>query len=86
MSTNIEQIKSLMLSLLPKDGSTVGNISLKDQIRDEHQLDTSDKDFDAARNQLLDEGIIGKGRGRGGAAYSGDSDHPYWFYPITCST
>ena len=19
-------------------------------------------------------------------AYSGDSDHPYWFYPITCST
>jgi hypothetical protein len=20
------------------------------------------------------------------AAYSGDSDHPYWFYPITCST
>jgi len=22
----------------------------------------------------------------GSAAYSGDSDHPYWFYPITCST
>jgi len=21
-----------------------------------------------------------------GLAYSGDSDHPYWFYPITCST
>ena len=20
------------------------------------------------------------------SAYSGDSDHPYWFYPITCST
>jgi hypothetical protein len=20
------------------------------------------------------------------AAYSGDSDHPYWFIPITCST
>lgn len=69
MSTNIEQIKSLLLSLLSKDGSTVGNISLKEQIRDEYQLDISDKDFDAARNQLLDEGIIGKGRGRGGATY-----------------
>lgn len=69
MSTNIEQIKSLLLSLLPKDGSTVGNMSLKDQIRNDHQLAISDEDFDAARNQLLDEGAIGKGRGRGGATY-----------------
>lgn len=69
MSTNIEQIKSLLLSLLPKDGSTVGNMSLKDQIRNDHQLAISDEDFDAARNQLLDEGTIGKGRGRGGATY-----------------
>ncbi|MBW0149075.1 site-specific DNA-methyltransferase [Marinobacter arenosus] len=69
MSTNIEQIKSLLLSLLPKDGSTVGNMSLKDQIRDDHQLAISDEDFDAARNQLLDEGAIGKGRGRGGATF-----------------
>ncbi|MCK0164947.1 site-specific DNA-methyltransferase [Marinobacter sp. S6332] len=69
MNTNIEQIKSLLLSLLPKDGSTVGNMSLKDQIRNDHQLAISDEDFDAARNQLLDEGGIGKGRGRGGATY-----------------
>ncbi|MCG7201489.1 site-specific DNA-methyltransferase [Marinobacter pelagius] len=69
MSTNIEQIKSLLLSLLPKDGSTVGNMSLKDKIRKDHQFAISDEDFDAARNQLLDEGVIWKGRGRGGATY-----------------
>lgn len=69
MSTNIEQIKSLLLSLLPKDGSTVGNMSLKDQIRNDHQLALSDEDFESARNQLLGEGTIGKGRGRGGATY-----------------
>jgi adenine-specific DNA-methyltransferase len=48
-------------------------MSLKDQIRDDHQLAFSDEDFDAARNQLLDEGTIGKGRGRGGATYLNQS-------------
>tara|TARA_R100000687_G_scaffold25326_2_gene21478 strand:+ start:25329 stop:28760 length:3432 start_codon:yes stop_codon:yes gene_type:complete len=69
MSTNIEQIKSLLLSLLPKDGSTVGNLSLKEQLRTQHQLEISDEEFDAARQSLLTEGVVGKGRGRGGATY-----------------
>ncbi|OHY82027.1 site-specific DNA-methyltransferase [Marinobacter sp. AC-23] len=69
MSTNIEQIKSLLLSLLPKDGSTVGNLSLKEQLRTQHQLKISDEEFDAARQSLLTEGVVGKGRGRGGATY-----------------
>jgi adenine-specific DNA-methyltransferase len=69
MSTNIEQIKSLLLSLLPKDGSTVGNLSLKEQLRAQHQLEISDEEFDAARQSLLTEGVVGKGRGRGGATY-----------------
>ena len=69
MSTNIEQIKSLLLSLLPKDGSTVGNLSLKEQLRTQHQLEVSDEAFDAARQSLLTEGVVGKGRGRGGATY-----------------
>jgi len=53
MSTNIEQIKSLLLSLLPKDGSTVGNLSLKEQLRTQHQLEVTDEAFDAARQSLL---------------------------------
>jgi len=69
MSTNIEQIKSLLLSLLPKDGSTVGNLSLKEQLRTQHQLEVTDEAFDAARQSLLAEGVAGKGRGRGGATY-----------------
>jgi adenine-specific DNA-methyltransferase len=69
MSTNIEQIKSLLLSLLPKDGSTVGNLSLKEQLRTQHQLEISDEEFDAARQSLLTAGVVGKGRGRGGATY-----------------
>lgn len=69
MSTNIEQVKSLLLSLLPKDGSTVGNLSLKEQLRTQHQLEMSDEDFDAARQYLVAEGLVGKGRGRGGATY-----------------
>lgn len=73
MSTNIEQIKSLLLSLLPKDGSTVGNLSLKEQLRTQHQLDISDEEFDAARQSLLTEGVVGKGRGRGGATYLNQS-------------
>ena len=69
MSTNIEQIKALLLSLLPKDGSTVGNLSLREQLRTQHQLEISDEEFDAARQSLLTEGVVGKGRGRGGATY-----------------
>lgn len=61
-------LRDLILSSLPEDGSTMGNMALLALLR-ETMPGLSKEDYDAARDELVDEGLIGKGRGRGGAVY-----------------
>ena len=66
-----EQLKTLLLALLPDDHSTVGNITLLAQLqasaRDAGLKAISEGDFKAARDALVADGQAIKGKGRGGS-------------------
>lgn len=59
--TELSESAKKILEVLPKDGSMVGNISLRNQLR----LDTSE--FSKAKQELQQRGIVVTGRGKGGS-------------------
>jgi adenine-specific DNA-methyltransferase len=66
-----EQLKTLLLALLPHDHSTVGNLTLQAQLqaaaRDAGLKPVGEDDFKAARDALVADGQAVKGKGRGGS-------------------
>ncbi len=66
-----EQLKNLLLALLPDDHTTVGNITLLAQLqasaRDAGLKPIGEDDFKAARDALMADGQAVKGKGRGGS-------------------
>ena len=76
-----EQLKTLLLALLPDDHTTVGNITLLAQLqasaRDAGLKPIGEDDFKAARDALVTDGQAVKGRGRGGSlARATGADRP----------
>jgi len=70
MSDHQQQIKGLLFDLLPRDGSTVGNVTLLGNLRATaatHGLTVDDVTYHAARDALVGAGRAVKGRGRGGS-------------------
>lgn len=66
----IKKLKKVFLSLLPTDGSTVGNTSLRRALEEAlaakgQQL--TDEDYWTAHAALIEEGFIATGKGRGGS-------------------
>ncbi len=67
-----DQLKSHILAQLPADGSAVGNVSLRAELQQEakrRRIEVNDRDYWDLRNELIHEGHIGVGRGRGGSVY-----------------
>ncbi|HAU56459.1 MAG TPA: site-specific DNA-methyltransferase [Comamonadaceae bacterium] len=72
MNNEQQQLQTLLLSLLPADHSTVGNITLLDQFltaaqQAGRQPPATEDDFKTAREALVAAGLAVKGKGRGGA-------------------
>lgn len=61
-------IRDLILGNVPEDGSAIGNLALIALLRDTVPSLT-DEEFSAAKDELVDEGVLGKGRGRGGSVF-----------------
>ncbi len=64
----MSDISDLILALSPEDGSTVGNGAMLALLR-EHMPELAEDDYIAARDALIDEGVLGRGRGRGGSIF-----------------
>jgi hypothetical protein len=62
-----KQLADLMLNLVPEAGKTIGNKSLRASFLKKTKV--SEDDYWDIRNQLVEEGILTKGRGRGGAVF-----------------
>ncbi|MBN7795945.1 site-specific DNA-methyltransferase [Parahaliea mediterranea] len=63
---NSNSLEERILALLPADGSTMGNMAVLQALEaGGHQ--TTDDEYQAARDSLLTAGLIVKGRGRGGS-------------------
>lgn len=70
-----ESLRDLVLSLIPEDGSTIGNRALIARLR-EDLPDLTDEDYHAVRDQLIAEGVLAKGRGQGGSVARANGDAP----------
>jgi len=66
----IKELKKVFLSLLPTDGSTVGNTSLRRALEEALAAkgqEITEEDYWSAHAALMEEGFIATGKGRGGS-------------------
>ncbi len=61
-----ESLKDQLLSLVPEDGSAIGNQALFSQLLNAHP-DLTEADYEQIKTTLLAQGILVRGRGRGGS-------------------
>ena len=61
-------LSDLILSLTPEDGSSIGNGAMLALLQ-EKIPDLSEDVYEAARDALVDEGVLARGKGRGGSIY-----------------
>lgn len=64
--TDPNELSQALLAAVPEDGSSIGNQALMETLKAQFS-DLTDEDFTAAREALLEQGVLRKGRGRGGA-------------------
>lgn len=63
-----DDLSRLLFSLTPEDGSSIGNGAMMALLK-ERVPDLSEEAYFEARDALIDEGLIARGRGRGGSIY-----------------
>src|SRR6056297_3838459 len=63
-----DTLSGLLLSFTPEDGSSIGNQAMLALLR-ERIPDLQEEDYIAARDELIDAGSLGRGRGRGGSIH-----------------
>ncbi|GAB2660682.1 site-specific DNA-methyltransferase [Arenimonas aestuarii] len=61
------EIRGAILKLLPKDGSSVGNKSLRGQVEESLEAEVSEETYFEVRDALIGSGKLVKGQGRGGS-------------------
>ena len=66
-----DDLNDLILSHVPEDGSSIGNGAVMARIR-EARGNLTDEAYFAARDELVEDGRLGRGRGRGGSIYRAD--------------
>ncbi|WP_429054675.1 type I restriction-modification system subunit M [Aeromonas veronii] len=64
--TDPNELSQALLAAVPEDGSSIGNQALMETLKAQFS-DLTDEVFTAAREALLQQGLLRKGRGRGGA-------------------
>lgn len=62
-----DTLRTLILKLVPQDGSAIGNGKLQTQLAILEGLDFKEEDFWRVRDALIAEGILAKGQGKGGS-------------------
>lgn len=60
-------LRSLILKLVPQDGSAIGNGKLQTQLSIVEGVSFTDEDYWRVRDALIAEGTLAKGQGKGGA-------------------
>ncbi len=63
-----------LLSLIPESGSNIGNVTLREKLKEAIRksgaaTNVTDQDYWLLRDSLIDEGHIEQGRGRGGSVH-----------------
>ncbi|MCQ4320753.1 type I restriction-modification system subunit M [Stutzerimonas stutzeri] len=64
--TDLATLSHALLAAVPADGSSIGNQTLLSRLQGQF-AELSDEQFRAARDELIAQGVLLKGRGRGGS-------------------
>lgn len=77
-----DALKQLMITLVPDDGTAVGNKSLREQFCEQASQQVqgvalSDADYWDIRNELIADGLLTKGMGKGGSVFLTDQGDEY---------
>lgn len=75
MSDTVHTLRDLILELVPADGSTIGNQALITELRN-HLPELDEAEYHEAKDALVAEGLLAKGRGRGGSVSRVDGHAP----------
>jgi len=62
-----ELFRAAIMEFVPEDGSTIGNQALQDVLRGRLGRRFSEKGYWEVRDALIEQGVLAKGRGRGGS-------------------
>ncbi|MGA4602758.1 SAM-dependent DNA methyltransferase, partial [Ectopseudomonas hydrolytica] len=62
----MNELEQALLALVPVDGSSIGNQSLLERLKGQLP-ELNENAFWAARDALIEQGVLVKGRGRGGS-------------------
>ena len=68
MNSMSAALRDLILAHVPEDGSAIGNMALLALLR-EQTPGLSEEAYGAVKDDLVAEGLLGKGRGRGGSVF-----------------
>ena len=63
----IADIRKTILKEVPRDGSTIGNLRLREQVAARLEMKVSEDDYFEARDELVAAGKLALGKGRGGS-------------------
>ena len=83
-----DSLSNLILSLTPDDGAAIGNGAMMALLR-EQVPGLTDDDYTAARDALVNDGLLGRGKGRGGSIFrvtgadEDDADDPEGDFELT---
>lgn len=71
---NDPRIVEALLALVPADGSPIGNAALREELSEELGRDVEDYEYISIRDALIAQGLLVKGKGRGGSVRRGEPD------------
>ena len=77
MAMNRNKLRETLLEMVPADGSAIGNTRLRESIGERLKRAVKEAEYVQVRDELVDEGMLVKGQGRGGSvrlAQPGDAD------------
>lgn len=69
MTQHDTQLRQLILAHVPADGSSIGNTKLQKVLASVADPACDEQDYWRVRDDLVAEGLLGKGQGRGGSVY-----------------
>ena len=78
IDATVTDIRRAILAALPGDGTPIGNIRLRRDLSDTAGVEISESAYERARDELVAEGLVAKGQGRGGSVrlLAGAEAHP----------
>ena len=68
-----KQLKKTLLTLVPVNGSAIGNVNLQAKFKKATALKIEPSTYWEIRNELIRDGELVKGRGKGGSVYRPDN-------------